>query len=53
MYTDHYKEGAKKIAGDGDFIVVQFSRTTAGFNPGNLQHNDPSQLSSVSCTKGD
>ena len=46
MYTDHYKEGAKKIAGDDDFIVVQFSggQAPAGFNPGNpYNSNDPSR----------
>ena len=34
MFTDHYKDPAKKIAGDGDFIVVQFSggQAPAGLN---------------------
>ena len=37
MYTDHYKEYAKKIAGDDDFIVIQFSggQAPAGFNAQN------------------
>ena len=37
MYTDHYKEWAKKIAGDDDFIVIQFSggQAPAGFNAQN------------------
>ena len=46
MYTDHYKEGAKKIAGDDNFIVVQFSggQAPAGFNPGNpYNSNDPTR----------
>ena len=46
MYTDHYKEGAKKIAGESDFIVVQFSggQAPAGFNPNNpYNSNDPSR----------
>jgi len=46
MYTDHYKEGAKKIAGEGNFIVVQFSggQAPAGFNAQNAYvSNDPSR----------
>jgi hypothetical protein len=46
MYTDHYKDGAKKIAGDGDFIVVQFSggQAPAGFNAQNpYNSNDPTR----------
>ena len=46
MYTDHYKDGAKKIAGEDDFIVVQFSggQAPAGFNPGNPYiSNDPTR----------
>ena len=46
MYTDHYKEGAKKIAGDDDFIVIQFSggQAPAGFNAANpYNSNDPTR----------
>jgi hypothetical protein len=46
MYTDHYKDGAKKIAGNDDFIVVQFSggQAPAGFNPSNpYNSNDPTR----------
>ena len=46
MYTDHYKDPAKKIAGTDDFIVVQFSggQAPAGFNPSNpYNSNDPSR----------
>jgi len=37
MYTDHYKNDAKRIAGDDDFIVIQFSggQPPAGFAPQN------------------
>ena len=37
MFTDHYKEPAKKITGDDNFIVIQFSggQAPAGFNPQN------------------
>ena len=38
MFTDHYKDDAKRVAGDDkDFIVVQFSggQAPAGFNPQN------------------
>ena len=37
MYTDHYKDPAKKAIGDDDFIVVQFTggQAPAGFNPQN------------------
>ena len=46
MYTDHYKNDAKKIAGDDNFIVVQFSggQAPAGFNPSNSYNsNDPTR----------
>ena len=47
MFTDHYKEDAKKVAGDDkDFIVVQFSggQAPAGFNPKNQYFsNDPTR----------
>ena len=42
MYTDHYKNDAKKIAGDDNFIVVQFSggQAPAGFNPSNSYNSN-------------
>ena len=46
MYTDHYKDGAKKVAGDDDFIVIQFSggQAPAGFNAQNAYvSNDPTR----------
>ena len=46
MFTDHYKEQAKAIAGDDDFIVMQFSggQAPAGFNPQNQYFsNDPTR----------
>ena len=47
MFTDHYKEDAKKVAGDDkDFIVIQFSggQAPAGFNPQNQYFsNDPTR----------
>ena len=37
MFTDHYKDPAKKVVGDDDFIVVQFTggQAPAGFDPQN------------------
>ena len=47
MFTDHYKDDAKRIAGDDDFIVVQFTggQAPAGFNPQNnyLGGGDPTR----------
>ena len=47
MFTDHYKNDAKRIAGDDDFIVVQFTggQAPAGFNPQNnyLGGGDPTR----------
>ena len=47
MFTDHYKEDAKKVAGtEKDFIVVQFSggQAPAGFNQQNVYvSNDPTR----------
>jgi hypothetical protein len=46
MYTDHYKDPAKKITGDDDFIVIQFSggQAPAGFNAQNpYVSNDPTR----------
>ena len=46
MFTDHYKDPAKKTAGDSDFIVVQFSggQAPAGFNQQNVYvSNDPTR----------
>ena len=47
MYTDHYKDPAKKTVGDDDFIVIQFSggQAPAGaFNPQNAYvSNDPTR----------
>jgi hypothetical protein len=48
MFTDHYKDDAKKVAGtEKDFIVVQFTggQAPAGFNPQNnyLGGGDPTR----------
>ena len=47
MFTDHYKNDAKRITGDDDFIVVQFTggQAPAGFNPQNnyLGGGDPTR----------
>ena len=46
MFTDHYKDPAKKTAGDDDFIVIQFSggQAPAGFNAQNAyMSNDPTR----------
>ena len=47
MFTDHYKDDAKRVAGDDkDFIVIQFSggQAPAGFNPQNQYvSGDPSR----------
>ena len=46
MFTDHYRKDAKVIAGDDNFIVVQFSggQAPAGFNPSNhYNSNDPTR----------
>ena len=46
MFTDHYKDPAKKTAGDSDFMVVQCTggQAPAGFNQQNVYvSNDPTR----------
>ena len=46
MFTDHYKNHAKKVAGDNDFIVIQFSggQSPVVYNSNsNYMSNDPTR----------